>query len=144
MVFGLAAAAAIPCAAFWLELGMISDIDEVFMRVGLKTTVLAMCWFIGPGSLFLLWLGRTYGTVGRFNCLSLCGSLGFFLPLLIALLFLAGRSQLPDTDETLSRILSAAFSGILYGPLGVGGGWMLWRIAFRPASVPLKELADVF
>ena len=144
VVCGLAVAALPPCAFFWLMLIATGDVDTVFARVGFKATALGLCWFIGIGSLFLALLGHTYGEVGRFNCLALCGSLAFFLPLLIGLVSLAGRNHPLAGHEVLTRIINEALSGVLYGPLGVLGGWMLWGIAVRPASPPLQEMAKVF
>jgi hypothetical protein len=143
VVWGLAVAAIVPCAAFWLSISLTLERDRILLHGFLSTGVLALCWFIGMGTLFLAWLGRTYGTVGRFNCLALCATLTFSLPLISALI---GAATSPPFDpiESLADILGGAALGLLFAPLGIFGGWVLWRIAIRPAAIPLKELAEAF
>jgi hypothetical protein len=145
MVFGLAAAAVIPCASFWVLLAITRADTErnLLLWAGLEATTLGMCWFIGLGSLFLLWLGRRYGAVGRFHCLALCATLAFSMPLAVVLVTVA-VSPPPEVDETLYRFLGGAMIGLFLAPIDLLGGWLLWRIAIRPASVPLEEMAEVF
>ena len=145
MVAGLAAAAIIPCLAFWLLLAVTSKNIELDLLILASAQVggLAMCWFIGPGSLFLVWLGRTYSAISRFNCFALCATLAFFLP---AFELLVSTAESPPTEagEGLKRILGTVVIGLILTPLNLFGGWMLWRIAIRPAARPLLEIAEVF
>jgi len=145
MVFGLAAAPLIPCTVFWLWIWLTRSEDlhlGDFILTGGVSTGLGMCWFIGAGSLFLVWLGRTYGTVGRFNCLALGATLTFAMPILSASYDLAVTPE-PDVGGSLGYLLAAA-SGLILAPIGILGGWVLWRLAIRPAARPLSEMADVF
>jgi hypothetical protein len=145
MVFGLAAAGTVPCIAFWFLLELTNDGLEIRALLITAATVagLGVSWFVGLGALFLVWVGHTYGAVSRFNCLALCATLGFFTPLLYAVFSMA-LAPPSDVTESLGRILDGALSGLLFGPLGLFGGWLLWRIAVRPASAPIEEMVEVF
>jgi hypothetical protein len=145
MVFGLAGAPIFPCAVFWIWAGLQTDIGLIgeLILTSFISTALGMCWFIGVGSLFLTWLGRRYGVVERFNCLALCATLTFSMPLVSAFIGF-GIGPLPDVTESLGIILASAISGLTLAPLGMIGGWVLWRIAIRPAARPLQEIAEVF
>jgi hypothetical protein len=143
VVWGLAVASIFPCAAFWLSISLTLERDRILLHGFLSTGILALCWFIGVGALFLSWLGRTYGTVGRFNCLALCATLSFSLPLISALIGTA--SSLPgNLIEGLATIPGGAAVGLLFAPLGIFSGWVLWRIAIRAAAIPLQEIAQAF
>jgi hypothetical protein len=144
MVFGLAAAAIVPCAAFWFLLGTNADhgFDAAMIDIA-EIAAIGMCWFIGVGSLFLAWAGRTYGAVSRFNCLALCATLTFSMPLFL-LLVSDTVNPSPDAGDAFYQILGAAFVGMIPTPINLLGGWLLWRVAIRPAAVPLEELAEVF
>ena len=130
---------------FWLAVGLLTGhiaIGEiVFLAV--VSIGLAACWFIGLGSLFLFWLGRRYAMVERFHCLALCATLSFLLPLVIVLIELGIETSL-DLAASLGAILGAAATGLLIAPLGLFSGWVLWRIAIRPAALPVKDLAEAF
>ncbi len=137
----LGAAPILPGTLFWVFVGLTSDraTTNDLLIAGAFSIFLAMCWFIGVGSLFLFWVGRRYGQVERFTCLALCGTLAFSLPLLSSLIWIT-----EDAGESLGAILVGAIIGLVFTPLGMFGGWVLWRIAIRPAAIPLREMADVF
>jgi hypothetical protein len=145
VVFGLGLAPIFPSAISWTWTGLTTDnvdIDD-FIFTSIVSTGLGMCWCIGVGSLFLLWLGRTYGLVGRFNCLALCGTLTFSMPLVTSLIaFSTGPHR--SITENVGTILGSAVIGLGLAPLGIFGGWVLWRIAIRPAAVPVQEMAEIF
>jgi hypothetical protein len=46
--------------------------------------------------------------------------------------------------ENVGTILGSAVIGLGLAPLGIFGGWVLWRIAIRPAAVPVQEMAEIF
>jgi hypothetical protein len=145
VVLGLAAAPLFPCAVFWTWLGVTSKPIDLsgFLLTSIVSTTLGICWFIGVGSLFLVLLGRAYGVIGRFNCLALCATLTFSMPLVSTLIGIA-MAPFMDISASLSAILESAFSGLILAPFGIIGGWGLWRIAIRPAARPLEEIAEVF
>lgn len=145
VVLGLGAAPTVPCVAFWFWIGFSHDFAEIrnLIASSITSTGLAMCYFIGVGSAFMLWLGRTYGVVARFNCLALGASLTFSMPPLNVVIDLISGPR-PDNTGSLLAMLSAVTLGLVLVPFGIFGGWMLWRIAIRPASVPLKEMAEIF
>jgi hypothetical protein len=144
MLVGLASAAAIPSAVYCFLLAVTLELSsEVLFWAGLLTAILALSWFIGLGSLFLAWLGRSSGIIGRFNCLALCATLSFFTPLLFTLVGTA-LSEPVDFNEGLDRIIAGTFCGLLFGPLGLFSGWILWRIAIRPTLAPIEEMVEVF
>jgi|AraplaMF_Col_mMF_1032025.scaffolds.fasta_scaffold00492_11 predicted membrane channel-forming protein YqfA (hemolysin III family) len=145
VVFGLAVASLPPAAPFVALLGFASADDFAISDMVIPFLYLiglAMFWFIGAGSFFLFWHGKRLEIVERFDCLSLCATLTFLLPTIISL------GALFFTDEldmgSPGTILALGLVGLCVTPLGMFGGWMLWRIAIRPAERPLQDIAEVF
>jgi hypothetical protein len=143
VVFGLALASLapiVPCAIFfWL----IADGVGMFDLIGLLYLVgIAAFWFIAAGSLFLFWHGHRTAIVERFDCLSLCASVSALLPAMTGstLALLTSDIHAPSFEF----VLGMAFFGLCLAPPGIFGGWLLWRIAVRPAARPLREIAEVF
>lgn len=137
VAFGFAIAGILPTAAKWLWLHLTLNVGTA----GLSPASFAISWFVGAGSGFLFWLGRRYSVIERFNCLALCTSLAFFMPVVVALIELCLSSAAADF---LWLSLGAAIAGVVIAPLGLVGGWFLWRFAIRPAARPLQEIAEVF
>jgi hypothetical protein len=144
VVFCLAAAGILPTALFWLWIGLEPDDFAAPIVTGIVFSAFAMTWFVGAGSLFLFWLGQTHGVVERFNCLALCATLSFFMPLVVLLVAVGLSPSQTGADFIMWVIFGAGFGGLVVSPLGLIGGWILWRIAIRPAARPLKEIAEVF
>jgi hypothetical protein len=145
MVFGLGAAPILPSAVFWSWVGVRANnpvMGDLIFEIAISTGF-TICWFIGIGSLFLAWMGRTYGAIARFTCFALCGTLTFSMPLAGAMIDFATAPPAGAVDGFL-LVLASAIAGLVLAPLGVFGGWLVWRIAVRPAAIPLEEVAEVF
>jgi uncharacterized membrane protein YciS (DUF1049 family) len=145
VVFGLAVASLPPVAPFIAFVGFVSvgDFTIADMIIPFLFLIgLAMFWFIAAGSFFLFWHGKRLEVVERSDCLSLCATLTFLLPTIIALSALVFTDQL-DVGSP-GTILVLGLAGLCLTPLGIFSGWMLWRIAIRPAERPLREIAEIF
>ena len=141
MVTGLAVAAIIPCAAFWLLLR--TGADHGFAGMMIDIAEVAGCgaaWFIGLGSLFLMWASRTDGVVSRFKCLALCAILTFSMPFFLVLLSTAVNPS-TGSGEIFYPMVGCAFVGLVATPVNLIGGWLLWCIAFPAASASFEEMA---
>jgi hypothetical protein len=142
VVFGLAAAGLFPAAIWWTWVGLAADAQISSGLAVAVSTGVAVIWFVGMGTLFLFWLGRRCGVVERFNCLALCATLAFAMPLVVVIIEI-GLSPTEALAGNVSTLLGAAAIGLIFAPLGLFGGWFLW-FAIRPAARPLKEIAEVF
>jgi hypothetical protein len=145
VVFGLAAASLPPIAPFIAFVGVVGAEDLALSDLVIPFLLLiglAIFWFIAAGMFFLSWHGKRHEIVQRFDCLSLCATLTFLLPTIISV------GALIFTDEldigSPGTILVLGLGGLCLTPLGMFGGWMLWRIAIRPTARPLREIAEVF
>jgi hypothetical protein len=143
MVFGLVAAGIFPSLLFWAIISLLIGMSSGDFVTALVSIGFMAIWYIGVGSLFLSWLGRRYGVIERFNCLALCTTLAFFVPLIIWLIEIA-LDPADALADVWKSILGAGLIGLVATPLGLVGGWFLWRFAIRPAARPLKEIAEVF
>ncbi len=145
VVFGLAAASLPPIAPF-LTLVAISGAQELALSELIVSCLfliaVAGAWFVAAGMFFLIWHGKRHEIVERFDCLTLCSTLTFFLPTIISLgsLFFTDELDLANPGT----ILVLALVGLCLMPLGTLGGWMLWRVGIHPAARPLREIAEVF
>jgi len=145
VVFGLAVASLPPVAPFIAFMGFVTVEDFALSDIVIPFLFLiglAIFWFIAAGSFFLFWHGKRLEIVERFDCLSLCATLTFMLPTIISLSALVFTDKLDMGSP--GTILVLGLAGLFLTPLGMFGGWMLWRIAIRPAARPLREIADVF
>jgi hypothetical protein len=143
VALGLALASLAPIAPSAIIVSLIMDSASVFDLVGLLyMVVIATFWFVAAGLLFLFWHGHRTATVERFDCLSLCASVSALLPAMTGSTLAALTNDLQPPSFAL--VLGMAFFGLCLAPPGVFGGWLLWRIAIRPAARPLREIAEVF
>ncbi|WP_395019917.1 hypothetical protein [Dongia sp.] len=143
VVFGLALASLAPVAPSAIFIWLTADDAGAFDWIGfLSIFGIATFWFVAGGSLFLFWHGHRTSTVERFDCLSLCASVSALLPAATGLTVAVLTSDLHPPSFGL--VLGLAFVGLCLALPGLFGGWLLWRIAIRPAARPLREIAEVF
>jgi hypothetical protein len=142
-VFGLALASLAPIVPLMvLALCTAEALDTSTMTGFLYFAGIGMFWFVAAGSLFLFWHGHRNTIVERFDCLSLCATLGFLVPMLTAFTVAVLTQSLAFPSG--GAVLAFAFCGLCLAPFGAFGGWLLWRTAIRPAARPLREIAEVF
>jgi len=58
--------------------------------------------------------------------------------------FFIVAASMSAADATLKDFGAVAFLGLCALPFGVLGGWIFWRMAIRPASLPASVVSEVF
>jgi hypothetical protein len=117
-----------------------------------------MLWFILFGIAYLAGACLLRGRIGRVGCLIVgtaagaTWSYGQILLFAVAPPFLASGLGFPATKLSASEILAAFWASpaawqsvLVSGAAGCFSGWLLWRIAVRPAPEPLPtDIVEVF
>jgi hypothetical protein len=104
----------------------------------------AEVWAIVSGSVGLYGIFRRRGQISRNGCL-LLGALGglAFLPatFIASNVLLLPAEALSTTGASIGAVAVFGFCGLPFGALG---GWILWRIAVRPAVAPMSDISQIF
>jgi hypothetical protein len=120
-----------------------SDTLAVLTLPGFGAVMLVLeIWFFALGLPYFYLLGQRRGSIRRRDCLVLGTLLScFFFPVLAAAWGLIPGMHLDESD-TLVVFMTAVWLSIIFIPIGLFCGWVLWRIGVRPT--PLLDLPVVF
>ncbi|HEY4161557.1 MAG TPA: hypothetical protein VGM59_00755 [Dongiaceae bacterium] len=140
----------------------IADNSRLCLTLG-AMGLAALLWSLCVGNVYLATFVRRRSVTSRTECILLglgivvtmpvvcwwvfdLGLIHFAPFLYLAHLFLGSAAPHKPTIDFWEATLVSALAGGLLSPLGLFGGWLLWRIGVRPApmSVPAAELAPVF
>jgi hypothetical protein len=116
------------------------------------TLLVAEIWWIGGSLAYLLPVPRRRGRITRRECLLLGTILGGVAPLFSVLIVTAiGALVLSPAygygdylSYALPDLLFSLVAGLVWAPFGLFGGWLLWRIAVRPAGQIQRGVHQVF
>lgn len=129
-------------------------LDSSLVPMLLLAAWLVVCWPVLGAVIWIMLVVRPREIIRRADCV-VGGALLAFLGLPLFSLFNATVSFIGsnnfvifgikfDADDPLGDLTTALVFGALLSPIGCLSGWLFWRIAIRPAPLPLPDVSTVF
>jgi hypothetical protein len=149
---GLVLAPLVPYAAMAVVGQYVSNgilFDDLWRAV-LVLAGIAVAWSLIAGPAYLLTVVRGRRRTGRTECLLLGTGIAASLPTAaiasVALMpeWLYRKLDLGPLDPLSQLVSICLVVGLILAPFGLIGGWILWRVAVRPAPLPVPDVTAVF